>query len=151
MIKILFTKYTASVYNKFRNRFFGNGIYSFLMLLMLFLSGCGTIAIDKKQSALMPRAAAMSIFEKYGFKQWAEKPAMFKAGFGGNEKQFIEFNQIEVARYCPTNKSLFFLDERTWRPLMVSFNNVTEAQALELTNAVRALGATKIEQMTWMY
>jgi hypothetical protein len=122
---------------------------------MLFLTSCGTINIDKVNSDLMPKSVAMSIFEKYGYRQWAEKPFVSSQAFCGNEKEYIEFTQLKKARYTPTSKSLhLFIDESNSAHIcptkMFSFNNLTESQALELTNAARALGATKIEKLDWL-
>ena len=122
----------------------------FLLLFSLILAGCGTVkVIDKNESDLMPKSIAMSIFEKYGFKQWAEKP--FVINSNNNTKEFIEFNKIDSAKYFPRSKSLWFCYKSSLLSIsLASFNNVTESQALELTNAVRALGATSIERLQWL-
>lgn len=66
---------------------------------------------------------------------------------GGTEKEFVEFSQINNARYVPLQKKLQFWSFRKF----VFFPNVTEAQALEVTNAARALGAINIDELTYMY
>lgn len=143
------TKYfstNASAFRMTRPRLSGSGVFCFLLLLLpLLLSGCGTIAkLDKSQSDLMPKAVAISIFEKYGSKEWAERPFLFTKGV----KEFVEFIEIKHARYVPLQKKLQF-----WKfGSFVFITDVpTEAQALELANAARALGATNIEELTYMY
>lgn len=143
----------ASAFKKFQDLLSWNRFYGFLVLLPLFLSGCGGITIDKNQSDLMPRAVAISIFEKHGQKLWAEKPFMYSISNSG-EKFFIEFNQIEAAMYYQKHSRLELRVFRIFEFLghgssQITFENVTQAQALELTNAVRALGATSIDQMLW--
>ena len=133
-------------------------ISAFLILFSLIFSGCGTIkVIDKNESDLMPKSVAMGIFEKYGFRQWAENPFLVNMGsFCGTEKEYIEFNQIEYAHYLRIYNRLEFQsnqrEKRFFCPVLhVFFDNVTEPQALELTNAARALGATKIDRLKWAY
>lgn len=122
--------------------------------LILFLSGCGTIAIiNKDESDLMPKTVALSIFTKYGFQEWAEKPFLANIGsLCGTEKEYIEFSDIEAAIYN-RNALSFVKDQREKRHfcpvLRVNFPKISEAQALELTNAARALGATKIDKLLW--
>lgn len=104
----------------------------------------------------MPKSVAISIFEKYGFKEWADKPFVANIGaFCGTEKEFIEFNQINTAIYLPRWKKLTFIcinkKSSLCPQLEFHFENLTESQALELTNAARALGAIKIEKLQWNY
>jgi hypothetical protein len=140
----------TSALKKFQDLLSWNRFYGFLVLLPLFLSGCGGITIDKTESDLMPKTVAMSIFEKHGQKLWAEKPFMYSLSNRG-EKIFIEFNQIDSAMYYQNHSRLVLSDNRIFGSgsSRITFENVTEAQALELTNAVRALGATSIDQMFW--
>lgn len=129
----------------------GSGIFVFLLLLTLFLSSCGSMAIDKNQSDMMPKAVAMSIFEKYGFKEWVKNP--FMSLRGSTERQYIQFNQIERALYSRSFNRLELIQSSGQKKLFleqvltVMFTNITEQQAIELTNALRALGATKIDQL----
>lgn len=158
MVEILLPRVQASVAG--RGRFHSKGICCFMLLFSLIFSGCGTVTVlDKNQSDMMPKSVAMSIFEKYGFKEWAEKPFVQGMGpsCGGAEKEFIEFSQIEVARSMPRINLLeFYLKNPKGSyfscPLLFArFVNVTESQAVELTNAARALGATKIDRLRWFY
>ncbi len=157
MIDILYKNLLLFPIEKICGHIFITKLHCILLLLLLLLGGCGTIAtIDINQSDLMPTSIAMSIFEKHGFKQWTEKPFVSNIGsFCGTEKKFIEFNQIASAIYNPRFKYLTFIsinkESRLCPRLEVNFPNLTESQALELTNAARALGATKIEKLYWGY
>jgi hypothetical protein len=142
------TKYftpSASSIKPIRLQIPRSGLYFLLLLVLMLVSSCGTIGkLDKSQSDMMPKSVAISIFEKYGYKEWAEKPYLFKKGV----KTFVEYIEIKHARYVPTQKALQF-----WKFGSFVFipNVFTEAQALELANAARALGATNIEELTYMY
>lgn len=64
MTKLLLKKLQPSTIHKLYNHLSMIGIYC---SLILFLSGCGTIAIiNKDESDLMPKTVALSIFTKYG-------------------------------------------------------------------------------------
>lgn len=88
---------------------------------------------------------------------WAEKPFLANIGsLCGTEKEYVEFSDIETAMYDPVHNVLFFVkDQREKRyfcpVLRVYFPKISEAQALELTNAARALGATKIDKLLWAF
>lgn len=153
MIKLLVEKLQPSSFQKFYNYLFVVVIYCFLVLVF---SGCGTVAIiNKNESDLMPKSVAMSIFEKYGFKEWADKPFVSSAGFCGTEKVYISFNDINSATYRTKTNELIFINNPQNESLClqraVLFKKLTESQALELANAARALGATKIDKLQWNY
>ena len=125
----------------------------FFILFSLIVSGCaGTITIlDKNKSDLMPKSVAMSIFEKYGFKEWSEKPFVRNINTKCSpEKEFIELDQICSAQYFQGQNMLNFKVKGGsfyCNTMWARFDNITETQAIELTNAVHALGANKIDQL----
>jgi hypothetical protein len=99
---------------------------------------------------MMPSAVAISIFEKYGSKEWAERPFLFTKGV----KEYVDFIEIKFARYIPLQKNLQLGKYgNLLKPgsFVMIPNVLTEAQALELTNAARALGATNLQELTYMY
>jgi hypothetical protein len=127
-----------------------NTIY--ISILIFLLTSCATIQIEKDQADLMPESVAISIFKKNGFGDWVKKPYVLNPVFH-KEKEYIQFNQIDRARYLPLGKRFTFFIP--WPnhiyPMFIFFNNITEQQAIELTNAARALGATKIEKLDVVY
>lgn len=151
MAKLLLEKLQNSSVHKFCKYCSMIRLDCFLVLFLLFFSACGGTAatINKDKSDLMPKSVAMAIFEQYGFKQWAEKPFMTNVSLGGvTEKEYIEFNQIEKAIYAPKRNTLEFSCSSAFRPFfLVTFPNITVYEALELTHAARALGATKIDEL----
>ena len=126
-----------------------------LLILVLFLYGCGTVGvIDRNESDMMPKSIAMSIFEKHGAREWAENP-YFEGSVslcGGRVSAGLE--RIFFAQYMPQMKQLVFFakSNKFFCPgVLMPFVNITETEALELTNAARALGATKLEKLSWAY
>lgn len=126
-----------------------------VLLFVLLLAGCGTLSvIDKNESDMMPRSVAMAIYEKHGFKEWAENPYLVSVSRikCTGKKEYVEFSEIEKAEYVFSSNLFYF---QLYQPvkrfqcpmLWIVFPNVTELQALELTKAARALGATKVEKL----
>ena len=137
-----------------QNKIFAYKVFFLLFMLSLLVS-CGTLSFDKKQADLMPRSVAMSIFERYGLRKWAENPYLVNLRFlGGREREYIEFNEIgSPAVYFPSLKRLRLSRGAPRLALShpeIVFSNVTEDQARELISAAVALGA-KIKDMKWAY
>jgi len=107
------------------------------------LAGCST-PIEKKFD-LMPISAAKAIFARNGYKSWPEKPYLFEDRICGGERVEVPIEKIDRAVYQPALNQLIFarsFSSRGWGCAhFIRFNNLTEAAALEMTGAARALGA----------
>lgn len=104
---------------------------------------------------MMPESVAMSIFGKHGARRWAENP-YFESQLPqcAGERVSAGFESIFSAQYLSQRKQLSFFvkHDKFFCPVVgISFENLTKTEALELTNAARALGATKLEKLPWSY
>lgn len=126
------------------------------IVLIIFLSGCGKLSDIKNEDVeLMPEKVALSILKKHGAQKWAENPFLHDIGsFCGSEKEYVKFDQIEKATYLIAFRKLQ-LSINKWprfcSRIIYDFDNVTESDAIEISNAVRSLGSIKIDKVYWAY
>lgn len=118
-------------------------------IIFIILSGCATYKKlspqDKSSADLMPNTVALQILRKYGIGQvnyLQESPLC------GNQRVAVPASDLTEVVFFPTN-SYVILRKRNFLCITQGrINNVySEADAREVVAALRAVGASKLEEL----
>lgn len=120
-----------------------------LGIILLALSGCATYKQltpqDKSSADLMPNSVALTILRKYGIGQvnyLQESPLC------GNQRVSVPASDLTEVVFFPTNAYVILRKRNFLCITQGRINNVyTEADAREVVAALRAVGASKLEEL----